>query len=158
MKLWSAVLSERIKSCAASLVNCFARAAIKRNLRNQFGKWKQLLSSAINFLDKFICQLLRFDDHIIHGEQADVAEFPHMAALGYENEDDPKQFGFNCGGTLISAEYVVTAAHCVNMKGIEPIFVRLGKVRHWIETDHFKTNINCRHRCTTTKMVKLRKT
>lgn len=49
-----------------------------------------------------------------------------MAALGYESEGD--QFDFNCGGTLIAEDFVLTAAHCVNRKDLKPIMVRLGKV------------------------------
>ena len=45
---------------------------------------------------------------IVGGENAKAGEFPHMAALGY-NEKDNEEPEFKCGGSLISDEYVITA-------------------------------------------------
>ncbi|XP_063363951.1 serine protease persephone-like [Cydia amplana] len=64
------------------------------------------------------------DLHIIGGEQASLGEFPHMVALGFE-----AQFGyrFDCGGSLISNRFVLTAAHCVDTPDrVEPSVVRMG--------------------------------
>lgn len=48
---------------------------------------------------------------IVGGTKAKPGEFPHMAALGSRNPDGTVQF--NCGGSLISERFVLTAAHCI---------------------------------------------
>lgn len=67
------------------------------------------------------------DFHISEGEEADVSEFPHMAAIGYETID--QETVFDCGGSLISENFVITAAHCCTDKRRVPTTVRLGRVR-----------------------------
>jgi secreted trypsin-like serine protease len=62
---------------------------------------------------------------IVGGENTKTGEFPHMAAIGWQT------FGkieFNCGGSLISEKFVLTAAHCLKRrKRQEPNLVRLGE-------------------------------
>jgi len=48
---------------------------------------------------------------IIGGKRANPREFPHMAILGYNDEEG--RVIWQCGGTLISSRIVLTAAHCV---------------------------------------------
>lgn len=48
---------------------------------------------------------------IVGGNEAKHGQFPHQAALFIEAD----QGTFFCGGSLLNEEYVMTAAHCVDM-------------------------------------------
>lgn len=68
---------------------------------------------------------ISFSSRLIGGTLAEQDEFPHFAALGYI---DDGQLTFDCGGSLISENYVLTAAHCID-KDRMPVIVRMGRVR-----------------------------
>lgn len=57
-----------------------------------------------------------------------LGEFPHMAALGYYDAFE-KKFKYNCGGSLISKHFILTAAHCVNKRTNLPSRIKLGSVK-----------------------------
>ena len=63
---------------------------------------------------------------VVGGENAGPDQFPHMAALGYPNFGKIV-YGL-CGGSLISDQFVLTAAHCKEMTRVAPTMVRLGAV------------------------------
>jgi hypothetical protein len=51
----------------------------------------------VNFLKQHGIEMdfferLRFGDNIVNGVEAEVGEFPHMAALGYEAEEENYDF------------------------------------------------------------------
>uniref|UniRef100_A0A182M4M7 Peptidase S1 domain-containing protein n=1 Tax=Anopheles culicifacies TaxID=139723 RepID=A0A182M4M7_9DIPT len=55
----------------------------------------------------------RLTFHIIDGEEASEGEFPFMAALGYQTEDEAQNVSYRCGASLISTDFLLTAAHCI---------------------------------------------
>ena len=49
---------------------------------------------------------------IVGGTLADPKEFPHMAAVGFDDAGSPNRIKWQCGGSLVSDEFILTAAHC----------------------------------------------
>lgn len=60
-----------------------------------------------------VMSALRFDPRIIGGDAVNIAQVPWQVALlrGYAPEPTRSQF---CGGALIAADLVLTAAHCID--------------------------------------------
>ncbi|XP_072387147.1 CLIP domain-containing serine protease C9-like isoform X2 [Diabrotica undecimpunctata] len=56
-----------------------------------------------------ICPLSNFNPSISRAVFAESGEFPHMVELGYKIDDNTE---WVCSGSIISKNYVLTAAHC----------------------------------------------
>ncbi|CAH0728251.1 unnamed protein product, partial [Brenthis ino] len=63
----------------------------------------------------------KFDYRIIGGNEAGIFEFPWMALIYHK--DNNGQALLDCGGSVISSRYILTAAHCVYDKTITRVRV-----------------------------------
>lgn len=69
---------------------------------------------------------------IVGGQLTILRQFPWLALLEYQKPDGKS---FNCGGSLVNQNYVITAAHCIKRipRSWKLISVRLGE--HQLDTD-----------------------
>ncbi|XP_031632850.1 serine protease persephone-like [Contarinia nasturtii] len=124
----------------AELVEMLLKNQADKSIKNNDGVSPMELSETIG--NKRICELFQKTvfrpaqkacqlysqwpiDRILGGESVDSTDdFPWMAALGYI--DEYYQLNFDCGGTIISDIFILTAAHCVKPR--RPIVARMGKL------------------------------
>jgi secreted trypsin-like serine protease len=55
---------------------------------------------------------MRVDSRILNGTVVTFGNYPWMALLEYNITDFEVSKKFQCGGSLITPQYVLTAAHC----------------------------------------------
>ncbi|XP_076655312.1 venom protease-like [Halictus rubicundus] len=68
--------------------------------------------------------VLRSYSTIIGGTPSRFGAWPWIAALGFRNKNNSSEPLWGCGGTLISARHVLTAAHCAVVESL--YMVRIG--------------------------------
>ncbi|XP_047993674.1 uncharacterized protein LOC125232099 isoform X1 [Leguminivora glycinivorella] len=65
---------------------------------------------------------------VVGGIPAKLGDFPWMALLGYKERRAGAGARWLCGGSLISARHVLTAAHCIHTRENDLYLVRLGEL------------------------------
>ncbi|CAO1429536.1 unnamed protein product [Diamesa hyperborea] len=71
------------------------------------------------------CGIVNVDNRVSFGRDTALYQFPWSALLKYQKDD---VFIFKCGGSLISDNYVMTAAHCLKKQNPHVLVaVRLGE-------------------------------
>lgn len=71
----------------------------------------------------------RRDDEFTGRKVCEAKEFPHMVLIGADSTKGAKYF---CSGTLISNQYVLTAAHCIHNTGAQYVKMVADKDEYYI--------------------------
>lgn len=100
----------------------YSKLGIERNIVGAFSVGERIN----NTVENAKCALSGGDGFIVGGTVTKVGEYPHMAVIGWRNIDDG-QIDWNCGASLISYQFVLTAAHCTSWRNKKPNIVRLGE-------------------------------
>ncbi|CAO1432044.1 unnamed protein product [Diamesa tonsa] len=70
---------------------------------------------------------------ILDGDVTYKGQFPNMVAIGWTQNDETIEY--NCGGSIITELFIVTAAHCSLDSGKRPNVVRIGDFDLLSDTD-----------------------
>ncbi|KAB2825046.1 trypsin-like serine protease [Aliivibrio finisterrensis] len=74
---------------------------------------KGLLLSVLLYSSALKAEEVVVTPYIVGGSTADVAHYPFMASLMFEYESQPNTIYPFCGGSVLDASHILTAAHCV---------------------------------------------
>ncbi|XP_037881429.1 serine protease filzig-like [Glossina fuscipes] len=115
---------------------CCPEINIKNILNNRYNNASQRYNKLPS--EEEGCGLVNLSTtKIVDGDDSEIGAWPWMALIGY----DPWSVRpFRCGGTLVSAQHVITAAHCIRH---DLSFVRLGEydLTNETETEHMDVNV-----------------
>ncbi|SPP72716.1 serine protease grass-like [Drosophila guanche] len=81
---------------------------------------------------------------VAHGQEVKMGSRPWMALLRYEGMAEGRS-QFQCGATLISKRFILTAAHCMSRE--KPVSIRLGEHDLSTEVDCTMVGVGSQTRC-----------
>ncbi|XP_046662638.1 limulus clotting factor C-like [Homalodisca vitripennis] len=111
----------------------FYKPVSKLALCSKSGKWSESISCIPDCGKTHPVETLPL---ILHGSQVEAGQWPWAAALFHHEPDNT--WKLICGGTLISTNAVITAAHCIWKKPPKDLFVMLGHLSRKLPTTNRK--------------------
>lgn len=119
---------KEVFSQSINLVHIFALPSRGPTSRQRKMQTVQLFLCLVLF---FVCNsnAYKIEPRIYNGLTSKRGQFPFYAFLGISNKGKPLSW---CGGSLITKEYVLTAAHCVAGMGVDKsdlIGIHLGSLK-----------------------------